>query len=121
MEELLLAIGQMLDEKLTVEREHTRQLIDPIMTRLDSLEQGQAEMIKEQIIIRGDIGEIKARVLRIELMQENQILPRIGLIAEGHVNLSKRLDQLEELHEKVDDIQNTVSVLKYVFKEHVKG
>jgi len=68
--------------------------------------------------MRADMAEIKERVTKIELTQENKILPNIQLLAEGHSGLVERLSHLEELPEQVEDIQNTVSVLKHVFKSH---
>jgi len=71
--------------------------------------------------LKTDISEIKERVVKIEVTQENVILPGIQLLSEGHSGLADRLDRLEELPEQVEDIQNTVSVLKHVFKEHANN
>ena len=68
--------------------------------------------------IHADLRDVKDRIVKIELTQENKILPQIQLLAEGHGDVLNRLDRLEELPGQVEDIQNTVSVLKYVFKEH---
>jgi hypothetical protein len=42
-------------------------------------------------------------------------------MSEGFEGVFNRLERLEELPEKVEDIQNTVTVLKYVFKDHTKA
>ena len=68
--------------------------------------------------MQADMADIQKRVLKIEVTQEHEVLRNIRLLAEGHSGVIDRLDRLEELPEQVEDIQNTVSVLKHVFKEH---
>ena len=47
--------------------------------------------------VKADISEVKNRVLKIELKQENIIIPRIQLLAEGHSEVVNRLRDLDEL------------------------
>ena len=68
--------------------------------------------------LKADMSEVKQRVTKIEITQENVVLPRLQLLAEGHSGLASRMDCLEELPDQVEDIQTTVSVLKHVFKGH---
>ena len=87
--------------------------------------QAIGELMREEIAplradmdeMRTDMDEIKERVTKIQVIQENMVLPRIQLLAEGHSGLVDRLERLDELPEQVEDIQSTVSVLKHVFKE----
>lgn len=69
--------------------------------------------------LKTDMSEVKDRVTRIEITQENIIVPNIQLLAEGPGGLVSRLDRLEELPEQIEDIQSSVSALKHVFKGHV--
>ena len=96
----LQAIGQMMDSKL-----------EPLKTDMQ-------EVKSDLQNVKSDLQEVKERVTRIELTQENVILPRIQLLAEGHNGIVDRLERLDELPDQVEDIQSTVSVLKHVFKEH---
>ena len=61
---------------------------------------------------------IQEHLVQVALTQENEVIPRIQLLLEGHSGLVHKLKQLEELPEQVEDIQATVSVLKHVFKSH---
>ena len=89
--------------------------IQGINTRLESLDQGLNTRIDA---MQADITDIKDRVTKIEVTQENKIVPNIQLLAEGHSGVIDRLDRLDELPEKVEDIQNNVNMVKSVFKEH---
>jgi len=64
--------------------------------------------------IENRVDKIENRVVKIEITQENQIVPNIKLLAEGHSLTVEKLDTLDTLVEKVEDIQNTVDVLKYI-------
>jgi len=86
----LQAIGELMDSKLKSE-------LAPINERLDAMQ---------------------TDLTRVAVTQENIVLPRIQLLAEGHTILAEKLDRLEDLPEQVEDIQNTVSVLKQVFRDH---
>ena len=90
-----------------------KSLLQSIEKMLDSKLDSKLEPIKS------DLSVVKDRVLKLEITMENQVLPGIALLAEGQVSLSNRLERLDDLPEKVEDIQSTVSVLKYAFKEHV--
>ena len=122
----LHAIGELLDEKLEqkLEEKLEQKLDEKLEQKLDEkLEQKLEEKlapIKADISgLKTDMAEVKERVTKIEITQENVVLPSLRLLAEGHQGVIDRLDRLERLPDKIDDIQATVSVLKYVFKEHV--
>lgn len=93
---LLQAIEKMLDEKLDA--------------KLDA----KLEPIK------ADISEIKQRVTKIEITQENEILPRLQLLAEGDSALHERVKRLEKLPPQVEELKITVAALKQAVKENQK-
>lgn len=82
-QELLQAIGQM---------------IEPLNSRLDTLQAGQEALQRE--------------VLEMKLIQENITNKNIQLLMEGMTGVNEKFQRLDELEEKVEDIQITVSVLK---------
>jgi len=111
----------LLDAIRTIVQEENK----PLTMRLDTMQADitsmQSDMTNMRVDITGmqaDIAEVKERVTRVEVMQENVLSPNIQQIAEGHSGIIDRLDRLEELPEQVEDIQNTVSVLNHVFKTH---
>ena len=57
-------------------------------------------------------SDIQNRVTKIELIQENVTNRNIQLLFEGQKDTLQKFRRLDVLEEKVDDIQNTVEVLK---------
>lgn len=60
----------------------------------------------------GRLSTIDERLTKVELTQENEVAKKISLLIEAQKETHQRVRQLDELHDQVDDIQTTVSVLK---------
>jgi len=112
------AIVQEENKPITMRLDTMQADIAGVQTDMTSMQTDITNMRTDMSGMQTDIAEVKDRVTRIEVTQENQILPNIQQIAEGHSGIVDRLDHLEELPEQVEDIQNTVSVLNHVFKTH---
>ncbi len=81
--------------------------LEKIDTRLDKI-----DTRLDKVDIRLD--SVEQRILKIEVIQENEVAKKIQLLAEGHSGIAEKLRCLDELTDKVDDIQNTVDVLKHI-------
>lgn len=92
---------------------------DSLESRFDSLE-GEVRMIKDDIKILQDEGKAtKDEVKSINLTLENEIARNISVIAEGHVNLKRKLDESLKLNQgkemlliRVNHLENEVRKLK---------
>lgn len=65
--------------------------------------------------IRDDIQEIKSRVKKIELMQENQILPRLNTIEACYTST---FDRYKNSVEDYEAMKQDISIIKRVVTEH---
>lgn len=65
--------------------------------------------------IRDDIQEIKGRVKKIELMQENQILPRLNTIEACYTST---FDRYKNSVEDYEAMKQDISIIKRVVTEH---
>lgn len=74
------------------------QLLEAILKRMDTTDQ--------------KIDAVNERLHNMELVQENVIKKDIQLLLESVQGTNEKFRRLDELEEKVDDIQATVSVLK---------
>ena len=65
--------------------------------------------------IREDIQEIKRRVKKIEITQENEILPRLNTIESCYTSTYDRYKDNVETYEA---IKQDISIIKKVVSEH---
>ncbi len=59
-------------------------------------------------------SRIEERTIRTEMILENDIRRELNLLGEGQQVVIEKFRQLDKLTEKVEDIQNTVEVLKAI-------
>ena len=104
----LQAISELMDGKLR-----------PIDSRLDTLQEDISGLKTDVSDLKTDVSglktdmvEVKDRLLGIELVQENQILPHFRLLAEGHTGIVERLGQLDELRDRVEDLNIETKAIK---------
>lgn len=82
-----------------------QELLQAIEAMMDKkLAANNAEMLKV----------INERFTRVEVKLENDVEKRLSLLGEGQQMVVEKIHQLDKLTEKVEDIQNTVEVLKYL-------
>uniref|UniRef100_UPI002A4E1B49 hypothetical protein n=1 Tax=Enterocloster aldenensis TaxID=358742 RepID=UPI002A4E1B49 len=78
--------------------------------------------LKEEVqVLKEDVQSVKERVTLFEITLENETNRKIQLIAEGHMNLDRKLDEaLKELHPntmyhlKVNHLDGEVTKMKRV-------
>ena len=81
---------------------------------------GDVQTLKEDVqTLKEDVQTLKDRVTNIEITLENETNRNIQLIAEGHLNLARKLDEaLKELqpnimyHLKVNHLDGEVTKMK---------
>ncbi len=64
--------------------------------------------------IKSELENINKRMTRIEVTLGNDIVKELNLLGEGQQVVIEKFHQLDKLTEKVEDIQNTVEVLKAI-------
>ena len=75
--------------------------------RLDSLEVDM-KGLKQEVV------EVKQTTRRTAIIVETEVQPNIRLLAEGHTGVVDRLERIEDKVSEIDDIKNTVEVLKLI-------
>lgn len=65
--------------------------------------------------IRADINEIKSRVKKIELTQENRILPRLNTIEACYTST---FDRYKDSVEDYEAMKQDIDIMKKVITEH---
>jgi chromosome segregation ATPase len=64
------------------------------------------------------IAKIEDRVIKIETTQENVTNKNIQLLAEGFENNIKKLERLENVPEKIENMQSDIDIIKKVVTSH---
>lgn len=64
--------------------------------------------------MRADIEELKERTTRIEITQENVVLPRIQLLAEGHTIIQEQIKRLSVIDSMQDDIATLKTAVRFL-------
>lgn len=68
--------------------------------------------------IRDDISEIKERVTKIEIHQENVTDKNIQLLIEGQKGMNEQFQKLDQVAEDVEEIKLKVTALEAVTKDN---
>lgn len=68
--------------------------------------------------IQGKLESIDRRISRIEMQIENTVIPRIQLIAESHIDLSRKLDSALEQKLEREMLKMRVEVLESDMKRY---
>ena len=84
---------------------------EKILSMLESMKNDMNGMKNDMKDVKERLSNVEDKVLRINLAIENEIRPGIRLLAEGHKTL---VDRLWHLPDEVEDIKESVSILKFV-------
>lgn len=95
-EELLHAISDMMDKKL-----------EPIKNDIDTL--------------KNDVVDIKQKVTRIDLTIEDEIRVNIQRVAEGHLDLSRKLNECIKLSSDIKDKQELQDIFIRMHNNKLKA
>ena len=64
------------------------------------------------------LNSIDERTKKTDLRLENTIEPRLQLVLEQHSTTAKKLEKLDKIENKLDDVASDVDVIKEVITKH---
>lgn len=70
--------------------------------------------------IKDDVSELKHRVTKIEVTQENTVIPNIKLLAEGHTIIQNQIKHLSVVDALQDDVATLKNAVRYLSEEMEK-
>lgn len=98
--ELLLAMSNMLETTLKAELEPIKTDLESVKTDLESVKVDMESVKAELEPIKTNLGKLNKKfdksdkkITNIELILENETNKEIRIIAEGHLDLSRKLDE----------------------------
>ena len=119
--ELLQAMRQMMEE-----------VVSPIYERMDKMQEELSSVKEEVASVKEEVASVKEEVASIEeevasvkslatktqIAMENDVVPKIKLLFEGHTILYSRLAQLNEMERILREVQSDVLLLKNIVASH---
>lgn len=104
-------------------------LIEGIMTRsLAPIKSDIAELKTDVAQLKTEMAEVKADIIRLETGQrdtnfyiENVLDKKISIIAEGHLDLARKLDDALKINNEKEMLQLRVTSLEYDVKQIKKA
>lgn len=79
--------------------------LDSILDKITDLNEKLDCLDKKVRVVESDIQEVKERVIRTDITVENEIRVNIQRVAEGHLDLSRKLNESIRLSNDVKDRQ----------------
>ncbi len=94
------------------------------MTNEEKILQAIVQLNSDMAEIKSDMAEMKERQSRMEatlarvaVTQENVVLPKLQLLAEGHVTLQEQIKRLSVIDSMQDDISTLKTAVRYLSQE----
>ena len=117
--ELMDAISQLLDVKLTNElgpiKYEIKSIKDEVREIKDEVREMKAEVKTGREDIKGlaqTLDVVEKRLKKVESIQENDIQQEMRQLFDGQRNTLEKFQSVNEINDRVKDIQGAVDVLK---------
>ncbi len=88
-----------------------KEIMTLILDKIGNMESAQNAM-------QSDLKEVKEQAKKTDLRLENTIEPRLQLVLEQHSTTAKKLEKLDKIENKLDDVASDVDVIKEVVTQH---
>lgn len=105
--ELLQAMRQMMEE-----------VVSPIYERMDKMQEELSSVKEEVASVKEEVASVKSLATKTQIAMENDVVPKIKLLFEGHTILYSRLAQLNEMERILREVQSDVLLLKNIVASH---
>lgn len=108
--DLLLAISDMMDKKLSEQ-------LTPIKQDITDLKTNVADLKTDVAGLKTEVADLKKHILNVEIDLENVIRPDIKRLAENYLPAAVRYEQSGA---EIEAMKTDIEVLKKVVREHSK-
>ena len=103
--------------KLVIDMEELKQDMSDVKVDVAGLKQDMSNVKVDVAGLKQDIIEVKQDVTNIKVKLENETNKHIQIIAEGHIDIIRRLDYIQPI---VETLEDDVAVIKSVVTGHSK-
>ena len=100
---------QMMEEMNRQMSENNRQMMEEMHTQIQD---AVAPIYSRLDKVESELQSVKALTTKTQLIVENEIDRKINLLLEGHNDLHRRVVQLEQMNEILNEVKNDVWAIK---------
>ena len=100
---------QMMEEMNRQMAENNRQMMEEMHTQIQD---AVAPIYSRLDKVESELQSVKALATKTQLIVENEIDRKINLLLEGHNDLHRRVVQLEQMNEILNEVKNDVWAIK---------
>ena len=124
MEEVVSPIYERMDkmqEELSSVKEEVasvKEEVASVKEEVASVKEEVASVKEEVASIEEEVASVKYLATKTQIAMENDVVPKIKLLFEGHTILHSRLAQLNEMERILREVQSDVLLLKNIVASH---
>ena len=124
MEEVVSPIYERMDkmqEELSSVKEEVasvKEEVASVKEEVASVKEEVASVKEEVASIEEEVASVKSLATKTQIAMENDVVPKIKLLFEGHTILHSRLAQLNEMERMLREVQSDVLLLKNIVASH---
>ncbi len=124
MEEVVSPIYERMDkmqEELSSVKEEVasvKEEVASVKEEVASVKEEVASVKEEVASIEEEVASVKSLATKTQIAMENDVVPKIKLLFEGHTILHSRLAQLNEMERILREVQSDVLLLKNIVASH---
>ena len=126
--ELLQAMRQMMEEvvspiyermdKMQEELSSVKEEVASVKEEVASVKEEVASVKEEVASVKEEVASVKSLATKTQIAMENDVVPKIKLLFEGHTILHSRSAQLNEMERILREVQSDVLLLKNIVASH---
>ena len=93
-------------------------MFETLMVKIDSLENKFDGLENKVDGLEAKVDRLDEKVTRIDVTMENEIGPNIKLLAEGQEVINQKLDRLDDVPERLENLEIKVDAISPVVRNH---
>ena len=124
MEEVVSPIYERMDkmqEELSSVKEEVasvKEEVASVKEEVASVKEEVASVKEEVASVKEEVASVKSLATKTQIAMENDVVPKIKLLFEGHTILHSRSAQLNEMERILREVQSDVLLLKNIVASH---
>ena len=120
MDKMQEELSSVKEEVASVKEEvaSVKEEVASVKEEVASVKEEVASVKEEVASVKEEVASVKSLATKTQIAMENDVVPKIKLLFEGHTILHSRLAQLNEMERILREVQSDVLLLKNIVASH---